>query len=360
MQMDSASAFGHVAFVGGGAIGSYAAGRMALAGLDVTVIDPWGDHIDAIKRNGIAMAGTQGQATAHVNALHIHEVQTLVRRPVDVAFIAMKSYDTEWAALLIKQYLSASSYAVSLQNGINEERIAKHLGWGRTLGCIASTIGVSLVEPGHVVRTYQPGGSDYTIFRVGEVHGRVTPRARAVAQMLQSVDSAEVTSDLWGERWSKVAANSMHNGLAAVTGLTHLGIYGDPVPRRVAIQLGAEAVRVGRALGYQIAAVRDIPIEMLECAAVGKASALAETEQRMYGWTLRMTEEGRPSTAQDVIKGRRTEIDAINGLVVELAQGARIEVPYQRALLDLVKRIEQGLLAPGRGNIALLQQIGKW
>jgi 2-dehydropantoate 2-reductase len=79
----------------------------------------------------------------------------------------------------------------------------------------------------------------------------------------------------------------------------------------------------------------------------------------MHGWTLRMTEEGRPSTAQDVIKGRRTEIDAINGLVAELAQGARIEVPYQRALLDLVKRIEQGLLAPDKGNIALLQQVGK-
>jgi 2-dehydropantoate 2-reductase len=332
---------------------------MALAGIDVTVIDPWGDHIDAIKRDGISMSGTQGNATARLNALHIHEVQTLVRRPVDMAFIAMKSYDTEWATLLIKDYLSTSGYAVSLQNGINEERIAKHLGWGRTLGCIASTIGVSLVRPGHVVRTYQPGGTAYTIFRVGEVHGRITPRAKAVAKLLQSVDSADVTSDLWGERWSKVAANSMHNGLAAATGLTHLGIYGEPGPRRVAIQLGAEAVRVGRALGYQLAAVRDIPVEMLERAAAGDTDALADTEHRMHGWTVRMTNEGRPSTAQDVIKGRRTEIDAINGLVVDLAKDAHIEVPYQRALLDLVKRVEQGVLAPSAGNLALLQGAGK-
>jgi 2-dehydropantoate 2-reductase len=354
--MEGASSFGHVAFVGGGAIGSYVGGRMALAGIDVTVIDPWGDHIDAIKREGIVMAGTQGEATARLNALHIHEVQTLVRRPVDVAFIAMKSYDTEWATLLIRDYLSTSSYAVSLQNGINEERIARHLGWGRTLGCIASTIGVSLVKPGHVVRTYQPGGKAYTIFRVGEVHGRITPRATAVARMLQSVDSAEVTSDLWNERWSKVTANSMHNGLAAVTGLTHLGIYGDVAPRRVAIRLGAEAVRVGRALGYQIAGVRDIPTELLERADEGDASALADTEKRMHGWTLRMTDEGRPSTAQDVIKGRRTEIDAINGLVVEMAQAAHVDVPCQRALVDLVKRVEQGALAPDIANLAVLQQ----
>lgn len=354
--MDEPRGYGHVAFVGGGAIGSYVGGRMALAGFDVTVIDPWGDHIDAIKRDGIALSGTQGQATARLNALHIHEVQTLIRRPVDVAFIAMKSYDTEWATLLIKDYLATSSYAVSLQNGINEERIAKHLGWGRTLGCIASTIGVSLVEPGHVVRTYQPGGAAYTIFRVGEIHGRVTPRAKAVAKMLQAVDSADVTTDLWGERWSKVTANSMHNGLAAVTGLTHLGIYGQEAPRRVAIRLGAEAVRVGRALGYQIGSVRDIPIEMLERAAQGDEGALASTEERMHGWTLRMTDEGRPSTAQDVLKGRRTEIDAINGLVVALAQNARIDVPCQRALLDLVKRVEQGLVAPDVNNLALLQE----
>src|SRR5690349_12132276 len=108
--MKGASGFGHVAFVGAGAIGSYVGGRMALAGIDVTVIDPWGDHIAAIKRDGISMAGTQGQATARLNALHVHEVQTLIRRPVDVAFIAMKSYDTEWATLLIKDYLSTSSY----------------------------------------------------------------------------------------------------------------------------------------------------------------------------------------------------------------------------------------------------------
>jgi len=165
-----------------------------------------------------------------------------------------------------------------------------------------------------------------------------------------------VTSDLWGERWGKVTANSMHNGLAAITGLTHLGIYSGREPRRVAIRLGAEAVRVGRALGYNVASIRDIPMDMLESAAAGDEQALAATEQRMEAWTARMTQEGRPSTAQDVIKGRRTEIDAINGLVVEAARDARIDVPYQRALLDLVKRVERRMLAPGPENLELVQR----
>jgi 2-dehydropantoate 2-reductase len=148
----------------------------------------------------------------------------------------------------------------------------------------------------------------------------------------------------------------MHNGLAAVTGLTHIGIYGQREPRRVAIRLGGEAVRVGRALGYNVTSIRDIPVDMLESAARGDEGALAATEQRMHGWTARMTDEGRPSTAQDVMKGRRTEIDAINGLVVESAREARIDVPYQRALLDLVKRIERGSLAPALDNLELLQR----
>jgi len=356
--MNDATAYGHVAFVGAGAIGCYVGGRMALAGIDVTLVDPWGDHVDAIKRNGVTLSGTQGEATARVHALHVHEVQSLLEKPIDVAFVTVKSYDTEWATLLVRDYLATSAFAVSLQNGINEERIARHLGWGRTLGCIASTIGVSLVGPGHAVRHYQPGGASYTIFRVGEVHGRITPRARAVAAMLRAVDSADVTSDLWGERWGKVTANSMHNGLAAITGLTHLGIYSGREPRRVAIRLGAEAVRVGRALGYNVASIRDIPMDMLESAAAGDEQALAATEQRMEAWTARMTQEGRPSTAQDVIKGRRTEIDAINGLVVDAAKDAGIDVPCQRTMVELVKRVEHGALAPGVDNLAVLQSAG--
>jgi 2-dehydropantoate 2-reductase len=355
-SMDDLRNGGHVAFVGAGAIGCYVGGRMALAGIDVTLIDPWGEHVDTIRRDGVTLSGTQGEANVRVHALHVHEVQRLIEKPIDVAFVTVKSYDTEWSTLLVRDYLATSGFAVSLQNGINEERIARHLGWGRTLGCIASTIGVSLVGPGHAVRHYQPGGASYTIFRVGEVHGRITPRARAVAAMLRTVDSSEVTSDLWGERWAKVTANSMHNGLAAITGLTHLGIYSRREPRRVAIHLGAEAARVGRALGYNVAAIRDIPVDMLEEAARGDEQAFAATEERMQGWTVRMTEEGRPSTAQDVIKGRRTEIDAINGLVVESARDARIDVPYQRALLDLVKRVERRTLAAGPENLELLQR----
>ena len=92
-----------------------------------------------------------------VRALHLHEVQGLFKHPVDIAFICTKSYDTEWATMMIKQYLAPNGFLVTLQNGINEERIANIVGWGKVVGCIASTIGLDAYKAGHVMRTMQPG-----------------------------------------------------------------------------------------------------------------------------------------------------------------------------------------------------------
>jgi len=160
--------------------------------------------------------------------------------------------------------------------------------------------------------------------------------------MLRNVDSAEVTTDLWGERWAKVIANSMHNGLAAVTGLTHIGIYGQREPRRVAIRLGGEAARVGRAIGYNVESVRDIPLTALESASRGDDAALATVEERMEGWTKRMTDEGRPSTAQDVLKGRRTEIDYLNGYVCDQGKKTGVKTPYNDAVVARVRSLGVG------------------
>ncbi len=95
-----------IAFMGAGAVGGYVGGHMARAGEDVTLIDPWPDHIEYIKHNGLNLSGTQGDYNVQVNALHLHEVQSLFKTPIDIAFVSTKSYDTEWATMMIKQYLA--------------------------------------------------------------------------------------------------------------------------------------------------------------------------------------------------------------------------------------------------------------
>src|SRR5262249_8877509 len=155
-----------------------------------------------------------------VKALHITELQKISKdAPFDIAFVCTKSYDTEWATVMVRQYLSPHGFVVSLQNCMNEETIASVVGWGRTLGSIASSIPVDLCEPGQVRRASGKRGAGHTVFRVGEVHGRITDRAKEVTRLVALSDSAKTTDNLWGERWSKLVTNAMANGVSAATGL---------------------------------------------------------------------------------------------------------------------------------------------
>ena len=182
-----------IAFVGAGAVGGYTGAHMVQAGEDVTFIDPWPAHVEHMRQHGLRVthAMTEPEFTVPVRALHVTDAQHLAKeKPVDIAFVCMKSYDTAWAAMLIRQYLAPGGYVVSLQNCMNEATIAEVVGWGKTMGCIASNISVGLVEPGHVHRGGVKGGAAHTVYRTGEVHGAITERAHEVCRLVSYADSA--------------------------------------------------------------------------------------------------------------------------------------------------------------------------
>src|SRR6195256_5103738 len=112
-----------IVIVGAGAVGGYTGAPMAQAREDVPFIAPWPEHVEEIKKRGLRIPHHQGEEpfAARPRALHLTEAQQLAKEaPVDIAFICMKSYDTQWAALLIRQYLAPGGYVVSLQNCMNE------------------------------------------------------------------------------------------------------------------------------------------------------------------------------------------------------------------------------------------------
>jgi 2-dehydropantoate 2-reductase len=335
-----------IVFVGAGAVGAYVGGGMAAKGHDVTLIDPWPEHIDQIKRDGLRLGGTEGERCVRIGALHLTEVQQLVARPVDLAFICMKLYDTAWASALIKPYLAPSAAVVTMQNSLVEEIVAGIVGWGRTLGCIASAIAVEAVAPGRVVRTQLPGGDAYTVFRIGEMSGIATARAEEIAGLLRTVDSAKVTTNLWGERWSKLVANTMTTGLCGISGLSLNQLAERELSRRLQIRLAAEAIRIGLALGFRLEAIRGITADKWQAAAAGETVALAEVDAAMLESIKRRTGEGRSGTAQDLAKGRRTEIEFMNGYVAAKGEEAGIPAPTHAAITALVQRIERGELEP--------------
>jgi 2-dehydropantoate 2-reductase len=347
-----------IAIVGAGAVGGYAGSHMVQAGEDVTFIDPWPEHVEHMRKHGLRVTHAMDvpEFTVPVRALHVTDAQQLAKeKPIDIAFVCMKSYDTAWATMMIRQYLAPDGYVVSLQNCMNEETIAGIVGWGKTLGCIASSITVNLPEPGHIHRGAGKGGAAHTVFRAGEVHGRITQRAEEICRLVSYSDSAKVTGNLWGERWSKLVANVMGNGLSACTGLTGGEMLQNEPIRRFSTRLGSEAIRVGQAHGYQLEEILHLPPETIARAGEGDEAAMRTSDEQRFKDGKRTASGQRPSMGQDMQKGRRTEIEFINGLVVREGEKVGLTCSANAVLTDIVKRVERGELKPDPRHITELR-----
>jgi len=347
-----------IVIMGAGAVGGYAGSHMVQAGEDVTFIDPWPEHVEHMKKHGLRVTHAMDvpEFTVPVRALHVTDAQHLSKEaPVDIAFICMKSYDTAWATTLIKQYLAPDGFAVSLQNCMNEETIAGIVGWGKTLGCIASSITVNLPEPGHIHRGAGKGGKAHTVFRAGEVHGRITERAKELCRLVGYSDSAKVTDNLWGERWSKLVANVMQNGLSACTGLPGSEILKSDPLRHFSARLGSEAIRVGQAHGYQLEEILHLPPETIAKAGEGDAEAMRACDEQRFRDSKKTSGAQRPSMGQDMQKGRRTEIDFLNGFVVREGEKVGLACKANAVLTDVVKRVEKGELQADPKHITELR-----
>jgi 2-dehydropantoate 2-reductase len=338
-----------IGIMGAGAIGSVVGGMLAKAGHDVTLIDQWPPHIDAIKQNGLTLSGTCGDHVVKVNALHLYEAQG-IQEPFDVAFLSVKAYDTEWATAFIIRFLKEpDGVIVDFQNGINDERVAAVAGRHRTLGCVI-TISAGMYEPGHAMRTDRtPIG-----FKIGELDGQDTPRANELVTIMNDVAEAHLTTNLFGDRWSKLAVNSMANPIAGLSGYSSNEVRTLPLPRSIAIQVAAEAIKVGRAAGYEIEPLMGIDAQHYVDAAEGRNVSLLEEEMAAGARGLAT---GRPSLLQDVIRGRRTEIEELNGYVV--AEGKRLGVPtpLNEAIVREVTSHGVGTLQPDPKNLEPLAAL---
>jgi 2-dehydropantoate 2-reductase len=336
--------------MGAGAIGSYLGAFLSLEGYAPTLIDPWPEHVEAMKARGLTVLGSQGPFTVPVKALHLTEVQN-VAEPFDIAFIAMKSYDTEWATMFIKRYLAPTGFVVCSQNGMNDETVARIAGYERTVGLIMSAIAVGLEGPARVYRGGAVGRDrGHDVFRVGEFNGMVTPRATMLAEILACIDGSHVTTNLWGERWSKLATNCMGNTLAAMSGVA-TGDLAKTTPRFGVLrdQVVKELVQVGLALGVSIEPIGGKPAEswldavMTDAPPASRGAASPPPTPAGTNWAT--------STLQDVIKGRKTEVDYLNGYVSQRGREVGIATPVNDAIVAILKQVEASTRPADPANV---------
>ncbi|MBI2909131.1 MAG: 2-dehydropantoate 2-reductase [Chloroflexi bacterium] len=346
----------NIAVLGTGAIGSSIAADLTRAGYDVILIDQWPAHVEAMKANGLRVTMPEEEFVAPVRAFHLCEMKDLHRAPprqLDLVFLACKSYDTTWLVEFIKPFLKPDGVLVSTQNSINDEWIIPIIGRGRDMPCVVE-VSAEVFEPGLVRRNSDRAASN---FWLGEHDGRITSRLQEVAQILSSVGQTHLSTNIWGAKWTKLMFNSMRATPRAVLGALRQDMRHNPELLDLETKIGREAAQVGTALGHALEPILGLTPEDFrgltdELFRKVLLSAVGGSDRSVLG-------HGDGATSmiqQDILKGRLTETDYLNGLIARKGREAGLPTPANEAVAAVMRQIAEGELQPSLSNLRILQE----
>ena len=333
---------------GCGAVGGYLAAHLARLGESVTALDPWAENRAAIAAQGMRIEEPTGNFAARfpVFATPVE----LRGQEFDLAILASKLPD---AMPMLEAMETEAGYRgdyLATLNGLVDAAIATRVGASRVMGCIVFGFFGHLAGPGLVQRhrARNPGGAP-GVFRMGEVQGPPTDRVRALAALLGQVDALEIVPDLPRARWTKLIFNSMTSPLAAVTGGHQRPLFLDAALRPMLTELALEGVRIAAAAGVAVDAICGIPGAVWHRAAKGEATALAEVDAGLIRFGEGVLPTATSGMAQDVARGRRTEVDFLNGALVEEGRKRGLDAPAHRDVIARLRALEAARPAPRPG-----------
>jgi 2-dehydropantoate 2-reductase len=291
-----------VAVVGAGAVGCYYGGMLARAGHDVTLIGR-PQHVEAIERQGLRLETQTFDERIRVSA----SSEGSAVQSAQLVLLCVKSTDTESAAAAIKPHLAPDALVLSLQNGVeNADRLRAIL--PQDVLAAVVYIGTEMAGPGHVKH-----------------HGRgelIIERSRASDELAQALIAAGVPTDISdnvrGALWAKLILNCAYNALSAITQLPYGRLVKGPGITAVMRDVVDECLAVAKA--------DDVTIPGDVDAAIRK---IAETVPGQYS-----------STAQDLARGKPSEIDHLNGVIVRRGEALGVATPVNRLLHAIVKLLE--------------------
>lgn len=333
-----------IAVVGTGANGASLGADLVRAGLDVTFIEQWPAHVEAMRADGLTVHLPDGSTeVTPVSVYHFCQVAEL-REPFDIAFISVKTYDTRWVTELIKPLLHETSVVVGLQNGMTIDDVADIVGEERSIGAVLG-IAANMFNPGVVVRQVDRAGTWLT---VGTHDGTRTPALEAVAEALGHAGRISISDDIRSSKWMKLLANIPEMLPSAILNVPLLTATEIPGVRAVMDAASREAYRTAVDLGIAM-----VPIFGKTAAEVPDSDqyAIDLLDAVLASFSLPDT---RVAVLQDWDKGRRAELDAFTGYIVAQQADLGTRAPVNEAILRIAQRIERGELAPDPSNASLL------
>ncbi|MDA8000514.1 MAG: 2-dehydropantoate 2-reductase [Alphaproteobacteria bacterium] len=301
-----------IAIFGVGAMGSVYAGMLAEAGNEVVAVDPWAEHTAVINADGLRVEGASGDR--RVRGIRA-SVDARIAMNCDLYVIATKAAAVGKAACVVAPLLHGGATVLAIQNGLGVgESAAAHLPDGSLLLGVAGGFGAEMRAPGHVFHAAMKS------IWLGELGGGLTPRLEAIAAAWSLAGfHAEAYSDIKQLIWEKYICNVAFSAPCTVFDCTLGEVLADIGKWRVAAGCAREAFAIAHALGIELSFTDPL-------------AHVTEFAEQMPN--------ARPSMLLDHHAGRRSEIDAINGMAVKLGRKTGVATPFNEEVSTIVRERE--------------------
>jgi 2-dehydropantoate 2-reductase len=319
----------NIAVVGAGAIGAATAAFMAKAGWNTEIVCKHQEIADLAQSPGLHVYGVKGEYHVPVRAIkHIKDLS----ESKEVVLLATKATDCLDAAKELLPALSPNSIVVSLQNGICEDALAGVIGRERMVGCVVGW-GATMHGPAQIEVT-SPGE-----FVIGNIDHRPDQRLPLVQQMLSAVVPTRISNNIMGELYSKLIINSCINSLGVITGMNLGKLLATSKVRKIFTALMQEAMAVAAATGTKVEPAGGGKLDYYRF--LDGSSFTSNLKRnlmiRIIGFKYRRI---RSSTLQSLERGRRTEIDYLNGYICDRGREHEVPTPVNDTVVSMIRQIE--------------------
>jgi len=329
------------AIYGAGSLGTILGAFITQKGGQIDLINRNKAHVEALKTKGATITGTLN-FTQEVKAFTPEEMTGIY----DIIFLMTKQQFNAEVVTFLKDYLAEDGVIVTLQNGIPELQIGEIVGEDRVLGCTVAW-GATLKEPGVCELTSEP---DSLTFSLGTLAAKPHKHILEVKKLLEMMGPVDLDANFVGTRWSKLLINSAFSGMSAVLGCTFGEAAKDKTSRRIVQALIKECI--------DVCATGKIKIEPVQGKDIVKLLDYHNSVKKAFAFfiipiAIRKHALLKASMLQDIEKGKKTEVDAINGVVSAYGRKVGCPTPMNDKVVEIIHRIEKGELVPSFDNLML-------
>lgn len=337
----------NVAIYGAGGMGTILGAYITKSGYDIDLINRNKDHIKALKKDGAKIIG-KIEFTQKVNALLPEEM----KKKYDIILLMTKQkYNTEIVKSLIP-FLSEKGVICTMQNGIPELSVSEIIGKDKTIGCTMSW-GATLHGKG-ISELTSEAKRDSLTFSIGKYGNNKDELFNHIVKLLDTMGNVKIEENFTGARWAKLLINAAFSGISLVTNTNFGEIANNKKSRLLALEAIKECIDVAQASNIKIE-----PIQGKDVVKLMNYNNFFKKRISLFLIPIAMKKHKliKSSMLRDIERGRKSDIDSINGVICTYGDKVNIETPINDKIIEVVHRIENNELKPNWENLQLLINI---